>query len=56
MECGFLAEGAPLNYREAPVSLNGRFADSILVTGNHDEAVRRPAHCLVFLQVEPDGL
>lgn len=57
VRCRLLSEGAPLNYHEAPVSLNGgRFDLSILMTGNHDEAMRRCAHCLVFLQVEPDRL
>jgi hypothetical protein len=52
-----LSEGAPLNYHEAPVSLDGgRFDLSILMPGNHDEAMRRCAHCLVFLHVEPDRL
>jgi len=49
--------GAGLNYHEAPVSLDGgRFDLSILMPGNHDEAMRRCAHCLVFLHVEPDRL
>jgi hypothetical protein len=57
VRCPLLSESAPLNYYEAPVSLNGgRFDLSILMTGNHDEATRRCAHCLVFLQVEPDSL
>ncbi len=57
VRCRLLSEGAPLNYHEAPVSLNGgRFDLSILMTGNQDEAMRRCAHCLVFLQVEPDRL
>lgn len=57
VRCRLLSEGAGLNYHEAAVSLNGgRFDLSILMTGNHDEAKRRCAHCLVFLHVEPDRL
>jgi hypothetical protein len=49
-------EGTPLDDHEAPVSLTRRFDESVLMAGNHDEAMRRRAHSLVFLQVEPDGL